>query len=243
MRIYLAGGSTHSIDMSNSRYCLESFYTFKNYAMLKNTIPQTDILIDSGAFTFMNGGGSPDTLDAYLDEYIAFCRDQKVTHFFELDVDVVKGLPWVERARTKLENATGRQCIPVWHRSRGMEYYKALCREYSYIAIGGLVTKEIMRKEYAIFEPMLAYAKEHNCKVHGLGLTNFSAIKKYRFYSVDSTSWTSGHRFGTFYRYKDGELLQYKSKTKRVKTGIDREIGQYNWDEWCKYQRWADIHL
>lgn len=116
-----------------------------------------------------------------------------------------------------------------------------MCHEYDYIAIGGIVTKEIPRSQFQIFSPLLKYAHEHGCKVHGLGLTNFDALKKYRFDSVDSTAWLSGWRFGKLYRFRNGKMEQYKPQGKRVYAG--NELNQRNLNEWCKFQKYAEIKL
>lgn len=63
--------------------------------------------------------------------------------------------------RAMLEKGTGKKCIPVWHKSRGLEEWRKLTKEYDYVAIGGIVTKEIKRKEYKYFSPMLSIAKEN----------------------------------------------------------------------------------
>ena len=188
----------------------------------------------------MNGGGSND-LNEYLDRYIEFIVENDVDRFFELDVDAVKGLDWVEEARRKIESRTGKQTIPVWHKSRGVEYFKRMCHEYDYIAIGGIVTKEIPRNQFHIFSPLLKYAHEHGCKVHGLGLTNFDALKRYRFDSVDSTSWKSGGRFGTLYKFENGDMKMIKKKNCRI--AYYKKADQFNFNEWCKFQKYAEIKL
>ena len=81
-------------------------------------IKSKNFLLDSGAFTFMNGRKYSD-LDMYLEKYINFINENDVEKFFELDVDCIKGIDWVEKSRYKLEAETGKKCIPVWHVRRG----------------------------------------------------------------------------------------------------------------------------
>ena len=155
-------------------------------------------LLDSGAFTFMSGshkGGI--NWDEYVEEYAAFINRWDVKLFFELDIDSVVGLPETERLREKLEALTGKKPIPVWHRNRGKEYFIKMCEDYPYVALGGIVTKEIDRKKYETAFPwFIKTAHEHKCKIHGLGYTTVANLKKYHFDSVDSTSWLYGNRGG-----------------------------------------------
>ena len=39
----------------------------------------------------------------------------------------------------------------VWHKSRGKDYWLKMIKEYDYVAIGGIVTKEIKPSEYKYF--------------------------------------------------------------------------------------------
>lgn len=148
----------------------------------------------------------------------------------------------VKKIRNYIENKTQKKCIPVWHKSRGLTEWVNLVKEYDYVAIGGIVTKEIKKNEYKYFTNLLNIAKENNCKVHGLGFTALKELKKYKFYSVDSTSWLSGGRFGSLYIFKNNELIQIKKpKGYRAKSkgGWHEKIELFNLQEWIKFQKYA----
>lgn len=247
MKIYLAGGWTGGnkqdrlqCKKSLKPYVLESFYYISTET--KEMIQHyKDFLLDSGAFTFMQNTKTKINWDEYVERYATFIKENNIKHFFELDIDNIIGIKEVERLRNKLETLSGKKCIPVWHKSRGLEYWKKMCKEYDYIAIGGIVTKEIKITEYDIFIPLLKIAKENNCKVHGLGFTRISLLKKYHFYSVDSTAWTTGNRFGYIYKFKNGKMLKInKPKGTRVKPQI---TAINNYTEWVKFSEWADKYL
>lgn len=192
MKIFMAGTYSHEyvVQEHKNDYILESFYSIKEWQ-----IPYIKeckmFLLDSGAFTFMNSNKGKIDFNQYLKDYINFINKYDIKYFFELDIDSIVGHEKVKEMRAVLEKGTGKKCIPVWHKSRGLEEWRKLTKEYDYVAIGGIVTKEIKRKEYKYFSPMLSIAKENGCKVHGLGFTNLKALKRYHFYSVDSTSWLS----------------------------------------------------
>lgn len=192
-----------------------------------------DFILDSGAFTYLNGADGNVDWDNYVDRYADFIIKYNVKNFIELDIDPIVGLKEVERLRTKLEAKVGRQSIPVWHKSRGKQYWLDMVREYDYVAIGGIVTREIKPSEYKFFHWLLAEAKKQDCKVHGLGFTNLKGLDEYDFYSVDSTSWTSGSRFGAIYKFNGRSLVKFdREPHQRVKT---LATARNNFYEWVRY--------
>ena len=79
-----------------------------------------DFILDSGAFTFMNGKEAKNIVwDEYVELYAKTINDYNIEKFIELDIDSVVGLNEVERLRKKLERLTQKQPIVVWHKSRG----------------------------------------------------------------------------------------------------------------------------
>ena len=249
MKLYLAGITlfgkdtyTNSI-IENKPYILESFYYIKNQNdwIMKMRPFFEDFLLDSGAFSFLNNikKGTPNW-DKYIEDYAAFITKHDIDLFFELDIDPIVGITEVERLRTKLEGLTGKKCIPVWHKSRGLEYWKQMCKDYNYIAIGGIVTKEIKSKDYNIFSPLLKIAKENKCNVHGLGFTKMEGMKKYPFYSVDSTAWLYGNRGGFLYQFTGKGISKIHFKGKRL---IGRPAAIHNFNEWVKFSKYSERHL
>jgi hypothetical protein len=199
-----------------------------------------DFLLDSGAFSFINEAGNVD-FDSYVEEYARYINANKIKYFFELDIDCIVGLKEVERLRAKLEALVGRQCIPVWHKSRGKEYWAKMCAEYDYVAIGGIVTKEFERKDWKYFPYFLDIAAKHKTKVHGLGFTSLADLELYPFYSVDSTAWLYGNRGGFLYRF-NGKRLDKIDAPKGVRLKA-REAALHNFLEWVKYQKYAEANL
>ena len=201
-----------------------------------------DFLLDSGAFTFMQGkGGSPDW-DDYVERYADFINRNKVRKYFELDIDSVVGYEKVKQIRAKLERLTGQPSIPVWHLSRGMDNFRGMCRDYDYVAIGGIVSGEITKDKYKAFPALIAEAHHHGAKIHGLGFTNLALIPRYHFDSVDSTAWTTGNRFGYLYFFT-GKTMVKRDAPQGYRLADSRAVALHNYTEWIKFQKWADVHL
>ena len=235
MERYIHGGD--KIDVM----ILESyFYTDKwTEAIIPNL---KKFLLDSGAFTFMSSHKGKVDWDEYLDGYIDFINRNNVDLFFELDIDSLVGYENVLKMRKKLEYETGKKAIPVWHKSRGKDEFLRMCDEYDYVAIGGIVTKEITRQEYKFFPWFINEAHKRGAKIHGLGFTNLEGIRKYKFDSVDSTSWTTGNRFGSIYRF-NGRTMEKFDKKDGQRLSDSRAVAVNNFNEWVKFQKYAEKHL
>jgi len=243
MKIYFAGSISRKIiePFAVDIYRLQSFVDFKGRR--SENIVFKDFILDSGAFTFMRNCRLNDIdWNKYIDEYAIFIKKHNIQNYIELDIDSIIGVPETERLRYFLEKKVGRRCIPVWHVQRGYDKWIELCKNYEYICIGGFVTKEIKESHYPIITKLINDANKNNCRVHGLGFTNFKWLPRLHFYSVDSSSFLSGSRYGHVSMF-NGESI----------TNIDFPIGKmlknsqalrsHNLQEWVKFSRYAEIKL
>ena len=240
MQVYLAGNVGNkkwraSIDVP----ILESFFYITPKA--KKRIPYIkDFLLDSGAFTFFSSGKRVNW-EEYVERYASFINEFNITKFFELDIDKLVGFQEVLRLRKKLEQLTGKQPIPVWHISRGIEQFKRDADEYPYIALGGIVSGEWSKENILKFPAFIKEAHRRGAKIHGLGYTSLEGIRKYHFDSVDSTSWTVGNRFGYLYKFNGTTMEKINiPKNKRLRTNA---AAQHNFDEWAKFSEYAKTHF
>ncbi|HFL3597102.1 TPA: hypothetical protein ACG3P4_000065 [Clostridioides difficile] len=107
MRIFLAATKSgmnkelkeKTIEKCKPRYILETFFN-KEKACLEalQIVGNENFLLDSGAFSFMNGTEiSKEEMENYIDRYIKFIKDYNIKYFFEVDVDVIFGLEQVEK--------------------------------------------------------------------------------------------------------------------------------------------------
>lgn len=238
MKLFLAGSYSrpYLFEHNTPLYVLESFYYVKEW-QLKEMHNWKMFLLDSGAFTFMNNSTN-NNFDEYLSKYAQFIKDNDIKFFFELDIDSVVGYSKVKEMRKRLEKETGKKCIPVWHKSRGLQEWHIMCQNYSYVAIGGIVNKEITKKDYSVLRELNRIAASYGTKVHGLGFTNNEAYK-YGFYSVDSTNWLSSSRFGGV-RYFDGKKMVNYPTPKNKKSVHYKTIDDFVVGEWIKYQKYLD---
>lgn len=224
---------------------LESFYACEKNKYIPELLPYiSDFLLDSGAFTFIRGTHK-EAIDweEYTERYASWINKYDIKKFFELDIDPIVGLQEVERLRKRLEGLTNKQPIPVWHKNRGKEYFIKMCEEYSYVAIGGIVNKEIDRELYErLFPWFIDTAHKNGAKIHGLGYTALANLKKFHFDSVDSTAWLYGNRSGNIYIFnpQTGLMEQHSREGRRLKS---QEAAKNNFLEWVKFQNYAERNL
>lgn len=225
-------------------FVLESFYSVQDWQKpLLNRFKS--FLLDSGAFTFLNSVKSRGNADfeRYADQYADFIKEYGIKNYFELDIDGIVGIREVERLRNRIENRVGWQSIPVWHRDRGKEYFVSMCKDYKYVAIGGIVTKEIDTSLYQrMFPWFITTAHRSGAMIHGLGYTKLKELHKYRFDSVDSTTWTMGNRVGAAMLFKNG-TIQRKDKDGKITFRGGLDIQLHNFKEWLKFQKYAENNL
>lgn len=247
MRIYLAGenGKKKLVSQAINENpkldiaILESFYYIDQTS--KMLIPHIKhYILDSGAFTFFSSGKNVN-FDSYVEKYGAFIKEYDIKLYFELDIDKIVGFDKVLQYRKRLEQITGRPPIPVWHVSRGIDRFTQDAKEYPYVALGGIVSGEWSPKAQTKFNWFINEAHRHGAKIHGLGYTSLSGIKKYHFDSVDSTAWTTGNRFGYLYKFTGDSMKTINVPAgKRLKT---MDAAYNNFHEWVKFQKYAEMHL
>lgn len=223
------------------KYNLMSYYYIKNKTDLAELIRNNseEVLIDSGAHSFQKG--KKVDWDRYTQDYAEFIKKfdrPNVIGYFEMDVDNIIGYDKVKELRKVLEKVTDK-IIPVWHKNRGIEEYKKMCRDYNgkIVAITGFKNEDIKDEQYLMF---LKYAKKYNCKVHCLGMTRRKVLDKVPFDYVDSSSWKQGGIYGRIDGI--GKVSKTFSKVKRevvflknYENGI--KLQEYYYEKWRKVNK------
>lgn len=198
------------------KWNLMSYYYIKSNLPLAEYIRNhsEEILIDSGAHSFQKGK-KVDWVE-YTKSYADFIKrfdTPNVVGYFEMDVDNIIGYDNVLELRKILESVSDK-IIPVWHKNRGVQDFKDMCKKYAgkVIAITGFKNEDIQDHQYIMF---LKYAKKYGCKVHCLGMTRKKILDVVPFDYVDSSSWKQSGIYGRI----DG-----KGKVTREFSKVKREV-------------------
>lgn len=248
MKVYLAGTTIKELNQIKDKlYILESFAYIKKHEKNLSELLCHEFILDSGAFTFIGQKKTKINWDKYVDEYCNFINKHSIKLFFELDIYSVIGINKTEQLRDKIELITGRQSIPVWHIFLGVDYFKMLCEKYKYIAIGasGRHDSKWTRTNPEKLNALVVYAKQKGVKVHGLGYTVLKQLKLIPFYSVDSTTWLNAGKYGEFQKFTGTSIKKTQASSIGKKTIRENmpKMQLHNFNEWVKYQKYADIML
>lgn len=211
--IYFMGGGfgakryIKSSEIKNG-YFLETFYVLREpkcEEKFKEMETWSDlIIIDSGAFTFMNSGTNMtvDSMDAYFKEYCEFIRkhkdNPKIIGFFELDVDRVFGVEKAMEYLNKLTTITDK-IIPVWHNTRPVSFYYDMCKNYKRVAITQAILSDVYPEQMNLF---INCAHKYGANIHLLGFARFDILDKLNLNKEDSFDAVSYIMYGAFYNLR-----------------------------------------
>lgn len=144
-----------------------------------------NLFLDSGAFSAWTK-----KTEINLDEYMQFIKDHKkaLTVYANLDVIGDPEGTWVNQ---KIMEDNGLKPIPIFHMGSSDKYLKK-CMDYEYFALGAMAKQSSSNRVDFLDDVFKKIGDKDGIptrKLHGLGMTSFDLMKRYPFYSVDSTSW------------------------------------------------------
>lgn len=257
-------------------------YIGKSFKFYEEFLPKLKadgglFMTDSGGFSFLASIDLDATPEAsteeywlpYLKSYVQWLWDHKEYIYVaaNLDLDRVVGREVVDKWNYEyfkpLEEYMN--IVYVAHRDwdkeyadyNGMKRLNQYCSEHKYVGVNQNY-KDSHSKVYAI-------ANKYGSRIHGFAWTSIPLLKSSPFFSVDSTTWLGGVRYGTSYNYdgKNFRVNDYKKKYIRKgdkliaeANGIDHkkllnekrhEINQYNLLGWLgarkEFLRYANLKL
>lgn len=204
MRLYLAAVYTNKLDIGGKyfsamtepeklhrlgvRYILESYhYVYGKQYVADMRKDGAKVFLDSGAFSAFTKGAQVD-----LDAYCRYIHDNADI------IDVASVLDGIGDPLKTFQNQDameklGTKPLPCFHYGEDERYLEYYIERYDYITLGGMVP--ISRPQLKLWLDRIwsQYLCDKNgrpkLKVHGFGMTNIELMKRYPWYSVDSSSW------------------------------------------------------
>lgn len=182
---------------------LMSYHYYKDdLTLIKKLITRgNDVFIDSGAFSAHNSNQK-----ISIEKYCKFILDLGCKNYAGLDV--LYDEEGTKKNQKYMEERYDLKPIPTFHKGESIEYLKDLIDNYEYIALGGMVfSGDLENYLNSVWKEILKWNPK--LQVHGFGLTNQSHIQNYPWYSVDSSSFKGGKRFGriALYNKAKNELI------------------------------------
>jgi len=212
MKLYFAGAENkshitelkkHDVDLLMTFWSLPAAYMKNQKIKQFHNLKDNQILfMDSGAFSAFTQNANID-----IDGYIKFINLCDADYFAALDVigDGKKSFENVNYMYEHLNDDRKNKLVPTFHYGDEWKYLDYYIEHFDYIALGGMVgahSNVLKRWLDSVF------SKYPNHKYHGFGLTAYTLMFRYPFFSVDSTSWLQGQKFGMLY-FPDGKNFHY----------------------------------
>lgn len=225
-------------------YRLQSYFDLygfgKTWKLKMKNKNKVSIFLDSGAFSAFTKGVTID-----IDEYIAFIKQHKKY------LDVYSVLDVIGDAEATYQNqlymeSKGVSPLPCFHYGEDVKYLKRYVEKYSYIAFGGMVpisTPRLVDWLDKLFSNFICDSDGFpKVKVHGFGMTSFRLMRRYPWYSVDSTSWIHAGAFGSVYvpRLENGKYIYSKDPWKIIVSDSSpkkKDEGSYHIDTLSNFNR------
>ncbi|MGA5202780.1 hypothetical protein [Streptomyces variegatus] len=156
-----------------------------------------DLFADSGAYSAATTGATIRVAD-----YAAWLRDWDPLWTVRAGLDVIGDHEATAR-NTEALRAAGAEVMPVFHVGEPWAVLEDLCAANTYVALGGMALHAVGASKQ---RPLMRWlvrcfriAAEHGTRFHGFGMTSAQLVKNLPFYSVDSSSYTLGIRWGLAY--------------------------------------------
>lgn len=154
------------------------------------TEPYPEVFADSGAFSAMTQG-----VNINIHEYAAWVKRWQHRLSVYANLDVIKNADATWRNQQILEDRHGLAPLPTFHVLEDWRWLVYYVERYPYIGLG--VAGMQGRKE-AVMRWLVKCFKIAGDKAvfHGFGLTSWGVMSSFPWYSVDSSSWGAGFRYG-----------------------------------------------
>lgn len=159
------------------------------------------LCLDSGGFT-MAQGGEPVTIE----EYSAFLKEWEGYFDFVANLDVIGGTDShvLSSENQRALEELGHEPTPIYHYGEPFEVLEELVRSYNYIGLGGLVRPGLAKVKKLNWLTRCFSIVNDQSQIHGYGVSDLEMVKQFPWYSVDSSTWLSGTRFGEWPPFHTG---------------------------------------
>jgi hypothetical protein len=187
-----------------------AYFSKEDIPLLRSRLYGAPLFADSGAF-------SARTLGMEINTALYAKWVWKNLGAFEVyaNLDVINNVETSYANQTKLESK-GLRPIPAIHCGDPMSALQRYIDDgHDYIALGGLVSGDNGTDVYDWIDKCFKTAGD-KAVFHGFGFVRQEAMARWHWYSVDSSSWGSGHRFGQARLFDNGKFISIPLRDKEI---------------------------
>lgn len=189
----------------------------KGYSQLKK-YPDMHLFIDSGAYTYMSNPEFENyTVEQWEDQihkYLAWAKKNKDSIFAIADLDLqylvgeAKVNEWRKKYFEPFMLETGIPVCFIYH-EEGLDKWEYMCKRYPYVGfslnVDGNVDETDLKEKFRI-------AEKYDTLVQGMASTRTQLLTEYPFYTVDSTTWNVGLKYGEISVWNSTKMSRIKKK-------------------------------
>lgn len=192
----------------------------------KRTNNKIGLFIDSGAFSAWT-----QEIEIDIDKYIEFCLEHLDMAEGIANLDVIPGKPFKRITQRHIEDSAEQgwknyekmlaagipkeKLVHIFHQGEDMLWLRRMVEEIPYIGLSPANDKNRLQK-FMWLDDCMNYATDEEgmpkAKFHGFAVTSLEMMKRYPWYSVDSSTWAVNARLGRVFipLYIDGEWVYDK---------------------------------
>lgn len=195
----------------------------KGLSQLKK-YPDIRLFIDSGAYTYMNDPKfleyTPEQWEQQIETYLTWAEKHKSQIFAICDLDLQylvgneKVYEWRERYFEPFMLRTGIPVCFMYH-DEGMNQWEYMCKRYPYVGLSLAIDKK--DNGYQELLDMFRIAEKHNALCQGMASTKTSMLTEFPFYTVDSTTWNVGLKYGEISIWNKTRMSRIKKEDFQTK--------------------------
>lgn len=164
--------------------------------------PRIRFFADSGAHTARTMGKSID-----IDDYGKWLVDVQELCTIYANLDVIGAPDATRRNQEYLETQYGLHPMPVFHTGEPFSVLEDYIADgYTYIALGKLLGNS--QKDLTPWIARCFEVAGDRAVFHGFGLTVWQQLKRWPWYSTDSSSWVASVRYGELKLFDNGRWVQ-----------------------------------
>lgn len=167
--------------------------------------PDMHLFIDSGAYTYQNDPKyeeyTEEQWEKQIEEYLRWAKKHKDSIFAIADLDLQylpnvgyeKVYEWRRKYFEPFMLETGIPVCFIYHED-GLAQWEYMCKRYPYVGLSLAIDKVDGGGDQ--LRAMFKVAEKHNALCQGMASTNTKLLTQYPFYTVDSTTWLAGLKYG-----------------------------------------------
>lgn len=221
MKLWLAGDFNPDANpgleaVPGARFLVSYHYVSRDGSQGQRTVGwaarhDIPLFLDSGAYSALTLGA-----EISLDDYVEYCREHGARYEHIAALDVIGDWRATARNHEAMRQA-GIDAIPTFHVRAPFEELARLVRENGYVALGVAGMQSRHRKVMAWLARAFRVVRDTDptTRIHGFALTGQAVIRSFPWYSVDSTSWFVGRRYGTVLMREGRDLVKVQRRDVR----------------------------